>query len=200
MENLVIPLVKNPKAGLAGGDISPLTPVTFIEKCVFASFYAFDIIRKNYRNGASRLTADGKILALKKDFADSVKLNTSPISNADTFIYFENFFQEREYVFYKKALIYYRLAQTISDFRNQESRTRKSYLSMSKYRGRAFNNEWNIPIFVYFPAVLKAFFKYPIHSICFKILVNFPFYFKRKSNFRKWNLALSTKQLTDIKI
>ncbi|MBI4067723.1 glycosyltransferase, partial [Candidatus Gottesmanbacteria bacterium] len=150
IENLVNPLLKNPTTGLVSGHVIALPPKSFVGRCIYTSYLAFAEMRLNYKRGQSRLTLDGKILALRKEFADSLNLTDFPTGNVDIFIYFENLKQGRKYNFAKDAKIYYRLPETMADFRNQESRTIKSFALLEDHFGDIVRKEWQVPRKEYF--------------------------------------------------
>ncbi len=194
IENLLKPLIKDSEIGLVGGNIIALQPRTFIGKCIYTSYLAFQPIRLNYRNGVSRFTVDGKILAIRKNLANKLSLNKNDTGNTDIFIYFACLKKGYKYAFAKEAQVLYRLPETFADFRNQEQRTRRSFEVLRRQFGEIVEKEWIVPKRLYLLSVFKVFFKYPFHSLIFKIMNHFYLLPKNKS-FKTWKLATTTKEL-----
>lgn len=194
IQNLIKPLLKDPKIGLVGGNILALQPKTFIGKCIYTSYLAFQSLRLNYRNGVSRLTVDGKILAIRKDLASKLSLDKNDTGNTDVFIYFACLKKGFKYAFAKEAQVLYRLPESFDDFRNQEQRTMRSFAVLRQQFGEIVEKEWSIPKRLYILGMLKVFLKYPLNAMIFKIGNSFYLLPKEKS-FKTWKLAKTTKEL-----
>jgi glycosyltransferase involved in cell wall biosynthesis len=194
IEEIVRPF-KNKKVGLVGGNIKALPPKTFIGQCIYTSYLVFLNLRLNYKKGKTDLTCDGKILALSKDFAESLKLESSKVGNVDIYLYYENLRQKRLYKFAKKAVVLFRLPESLKDFKNQEKRSVISRNLMQKSFGELFLAEHKISKLAYLKSALSVFFRYPLQSILFKLLVNRSSVSGKKSPI-KWKLALTTKKLS----
>lgn len=196
IEELVKPIIKDKKVGLVGGNVIALPPKTFIGRCIYTSYLAFLPMRYRIKDGETKLTCDGKILAITKDFADSLSLTKTKIGTVDIFIYFSNLVQGRKYKFAKKAKVLYRLPETIKDFRAQEIRTRLSYEIMRKHFGKIVEIEHDFPKIEYLRSTFGVFVKYPLESILFKLIINGIYFLDKSRAFSKWGLALSTKKLS----
>ncbi len=194
IEELIKPFIKNAKVGLVGGNIKALPPKTFIGKCIYTSYLIFEPLRYEFKKGESHLTCDGKVLALRKDLAKSLKLTNFPVGNVDIFLYYENLKQGRIYKFTKKAEVAYRLPETIRDFKNQESRATASRDLVKKQFSTLYKIHQKVPVFSYIKSAVKVFIKYPIETLYFKFIINKPEKINLGTNF-KWKLALTTKKL-----
>lgn len=196
VENLAKTMIKNTKIGYACGNIVPLQPTNFIGRCVYVSFLTYQPLRLQYKKGISPFTVDGKVMILRKEFADSLNLSsTKETGNVDIFIYFATLSSGWKYAFVTNAKVYYRLPETISDFRNQEMRTRKSKVILEKYFGDIVREEWSIPKDLYLLSSISSFIKYPIESLFFKFVVSNFYLFRNDHFFKTWQLAESTKNL-----
>lgn len=193
IENLVKPFKKNRKVGLVGGNIQALRPETFVGRCIYTSYLAFLPLR-NLKNGRTHLTCDGKIIALSRAFAETLKLTDAPVGNADIFIYFENLRQKRAYEYADNAKVFFRLPESIHEFRNQESRSLASQHLIKKYFGYSFDSNLLFPKKEYIKSVLQVFLKHPLESVFFKLFINRRVAIKNK-HFWKWRLAFTTKKL-----
>lgn len=194
IENLVKPLIHDPRIGLVGGNITALQPKTFIGKCIYTSYLVFQSLRLNYRGGVSRFTVDGKILAIRKGLANKLSLDKNDTGNTDIFIYFACFKKGFKYAFAKEAQVFYRLPETFADFRNQEQRTRRSFEVLRQQFGGIVEKEWAVPKRLYVFDLLKVFLKYPLKAVIFKIGNSF-YLLPKKKSFRTWKLAKTTKEL-----
>lgn len=195
IEELVKPIIKNKKVGLVGGNIKALKPATFIGECIYASYLVFLPLRLSYKKGETDLTCDGKIMALSKEFAKSLKLESSKVGNVDIYLYYENLRQNRLYRFAKKAEVLFRLPETLIDFKNQEKRSMISRDLMQKNFGELFQAGHKLSKTTYLKSVFSVFLKYPLQTLLFKILANRPAVTGKKSAI-KWKLALTTKKLS----
>lgn len=195
IEQLIKPMLKDRSVDLVGGNIIPLPPRNFIGKSVYASYLAFLPMRVNYRSGNNGLTFDGKIMGLRKRFADTLKLTDASTGNVDCFIYIQNLIQKRSYSFAQEAKVFYRLAESIVDYRNQETRARLTYQILKQEFGNIVEEQWRLPKKIYYMSMLRVFLQYPIESLFFKLFMNSFFKMPKEKKFMKWDLAKSTKDL-----
>ncbi len=192
--NLVSPLIKDRRINLVNGNPIAMRPKSFVGKSVYSSYLVFNTLRHKYKEGKSKLTVEGKIMALRKNLAKKINLKNSPTGNVDIFIYFENIRLGGHYAFAKNARVDYRLPETIRDYWNQENRTQSARALLRRSYGSIVDDEWRIPLRDYVRAILPVFMKYPIEALYFKFVIKL--YHKLKIRNRKnWVLALSTKKL-----
>lgn len=198
--HLITTFSKDRQIGFVCGDIQALDPTTFIGRCVKTSFDAFKLIRTAHRNGYSVYTADGKIMALRMEFAKNLDLNQTKIAgNVDIYIYFRAISTGWKYAFSPEAKIYCRLPETITDYRSQKIRAAKSRVMLREYFGRLVDTEFELPKKLYFVSTIRIFLKYPLEALLFKLLINNFYLLRGKNNFTKWKLASSTKKLLSAK-
>ena len=195
VNELALPIVKNKKVGLVGGNIKALFPETFIGRCIYSSYLAFLSLRYSIKKGETDLTCDGKILALSKDFAKTLKLTKFTVGNVDIYLYYENLKQGRIYKFAKKAEVFFRLPETIADFRNQEARSAVSRRIVKERFGSLFMENHKFPKVLYWNSIIKTLLKYPLETLFFKLFINTRLNVQKKS-YSKWKLALTTKKLS----
>lgn len=194
IQELVKPF-RNKKVGLVAGNIKALAPKTFIGRCVYASFLVFEPLRYEIENGLTDLTCDGKIFALKKDFAKTLNLKKRSVGNVDIFLYYENLRQGRVYKFAKNSQIFFRLPETIKDFKSQESRAILSRKLMASQFGELFKTKHKFSKITYLVSAFKVFIQYPLETVVFKLLINKSLNLNKRSSL-KWKLALTTKKLS----
>jgi len=195
IEELIRPFWGERNLGMVGGRVMPLSPKTFIGKCVFVSTLAYDLAAVKFKDGRSYLTVDGKILALKKVFYKSLVFEEDLMGNVDTFLYFENSKQGRGYFYARNAKVCYRLPETISDFRNQELRNRRTRNMMVKHFGELARKEFSEAKWSYYLSVVKVFLRYPLQSIIFKVFINRPFSESLTDGFYNWSRPSTTQTL-----
>lgn len=195
IEEIVKPFRSYKNVGLVSGNIKALEPKSLIGQCIYTSYLVFLPLRLSYMNGETDLTCDGKILALSKDFAKSLKLESSKVGNVDIYLYYENLRQKRLYKFAKKATVFFRLPESLRDFKNQEKRSVISRNLMQKNFGELFLVGHKISKLAYLKSALSVFLRYPLQTFLFKLLVNRSSVSGKKSSI-KWKLALTTKKLS----
>lgn len=194
IEELIKPF-KNKAVGLVGGNIQALQPKTFIGRCIYTSYLVFLPLRGNIKRGETDLTCDGKIVALSRDFAKTLDLRRIDVGNVDIYLFYENLRQNRLYKFAKKAVILYRIPETIDDFKNQELRARASRNLMKKHFQSLFLDNHKISRLDYLKSATSVFLKYPLKSLIFKMIIN-RYFMSTRQSFQKWRLALTTKKLS----
>lgn len=193
---LVKPFLEHPRVTLTGGNTIALRPRSFIGRCVYASYLAFNPIRYTVRNGHTMYTCDGKILALRRDFYKNVRFDGKPTGTVDFFLFFENLRMGGTYRFAKKAIVHFRLPETIRDFRNLQSRSRMVNKLMLEQYGNLCRREAKIPLDLYLHSTARVFLRYPLPSLFFKLVLNNGmFYHRPTQDFKTWELTSSTKNL-----
>ncbi len=195
INELALPIIKNNKVGLVGGNIKALYPKTFIGKCIYSSYLAFLDLRYSIKKGETDLTCDGKILAFSEDFAKTLRLTKFTVGNVDIYLYYENLKQKRLYKFAEKSEVFFRLPETIADFKNQEARSAVSRRLVKERFGSLFIENHKISLLNYTRSALKVFFKHPVETLYFKFYINTRLNLQKRS-YSKWKLALTTKKLS----
>lgn len=198
VSNLIAPIVDADDISMCGGHPHPLPAVTFLEKAVNCTVEAFLEFRQTVRGGNNVFSADGRLLAYRKDFYKSLIVPSDMIAN-DAYTYFCCVNQGLKYRYVKTAAVSFRSPQNIKDHIKQNTRFSASPLRMNKYFPKKLvRDEYAIPPLLRFKYYLKQFSHHPL--LCAYIyLLNV--YCKVKA-FRTeskmtavWKMAESTKIL-----
>ncbi len=198
---LIKPLVHNSRVGLVGGHPEPLPAATFTEKAVNLTLEAYIPLRKILKNGHNVLSATGRIMALRRELAKSIKVAKQTISN-DGFIYFSCLVKGWQYRYAFKAKAFFRSPQNLYDHINQNTRFDATPAFMMRYFPRELvEKEYFIPPELLLLQKLKQFLKHPILA-SYIFAVNQYCQFKAKIDLYKisslWEVVYSTKKLAQV--
>lgn len=171
IQSLVQPMIDNPKVGMTGGNPVPAKPETFLEKAVEVTYKAYISMRESIRNGNNIYTATGRLIALRKEVYHTIKVPKETISN-DHFVYFWTLKMNYTFAYADKALVYFRLPQTLHDHVNQETRFSSAEHFMRKYFSlEVVDREYEIPRGLFYKSILKQVIKYP-HLCAYIFVIN----------------------------
>ncbi len=198
IRDLIQPMLNDKKVGMSGGNPKPLKGKTFTEKAVNATCEIYIDFRKSIRGGNNIFSADGRLLAYRKNFIKKVLVPIDMIAN-DAYTYYCCLTQGFGYRFVESAIVNFRSPQTLSDQIRQNTRFSASSIRMLRYFSEDLvNKESQVPLNILVKSMLNQFIKHPI--LCSYIfLVNR--YCQAKANFSekqmtaKWEIALTTKVL-----
>ena len=195
VEKLVAPMIEDPTVTFVSGNIEALPPKTFIGRSIYTSYLAFIPIRQGIRGGQNMYSCDGKVLALRRDFARTVSLEHESTATVDIFLYFENLRFGGVYRFVQDATVQFRLPETAQDWRNLQRRSVLTRQLMQKTYGSLYEREAHIPRFLYCRSLARVALKYPLESAVFKFLINSGTSPTHVTPFKRWTLTTSTKRL-----
>ncbi len=196
--NIIQPLIKDKNVGMCGGNPIPIKPVTFVEKAVNSSVSAYLNLRKKVNGGDNIFSADGRLLAFKKDVVKKIKVPVDMIAN-DEYAYFCCLSLGFKYKFVPSAKVYFRSPQTLKDQIRQNVRFESAEARMKKYfSAELVNKETHIPRLLLLNSLFKQFLKNPLLSL-FIFLVNqycrlVAIKKEQKLN-AKWQIAYTTKNI-----
>ncbi len=118
LEKLAVPFFEISPAGLVSGNPRPLEPRTFIEKAARSAAAVYD--KTLYSTGSLHniFTCDGKIMALSKDFLESLRFpaDNKQLGNMDAYLYFSCIIKGFLYRNVPLARVWFRLPSTLSDY------------------------------------------------------------------------------------
>lgn len=200
IDNLVIPMLKNKKVGLVGGNPQPLPPRNFVEKATISAFTVYDEARCKFKNGESKYTCDGKIMALRRDFVNILDKSLKPEAYGcvDVYIYFANITNNFLYKYARNAVVYFKAPETVKDFISLTARNNANIYILNKTFGSIVNEEYTIPKKILYTAKAKELIKHPFPAITIFVLGQYCNYlaYKRANNFQvTWDIVTSTKNL-----
>lgn len=118
IEKMVKKFQESSRVGVVQGKVQPMKAKTFIEKAINNYFYSRDELVHIFNYGESVYGARAGCMALRKDFAKTIHLPKF-ILNDDAFIYMHCILSGWTFVYEGSVGVWYRSAQTISDFQKQ---------------------------------------------------------------------------------
>lgn len=196
LRDIIRPLVENKQVAMCGGDPRPTKPVTFTEKAVNCTFDAYHNFRNILRGGNNIFSADGRLLAYKKEFIQRVTIPPNMIAN-DAFTYYCCIRAGYEYRYVESAVVYFRSPQNLVDQVKQNSRFLAAPIRMMKYFPKDLvRKESHVPFFLLCKSFAIEYVKHPV--LCTYIFfVNLYTRIRAKSIERtltaKWPMAYTTK-------
>lgn len=199
IDDLIRPMLSDSKVFLVGGNTRPLLPKTFFEKAVYSTFLVFEKSRYELRGGNNLFGCTGACMVLRKEFAK--KINFPEIINEDDFIYFSCIKNRYKFIHVRKAKIYYKLPNKLSDYLRQIFRSNPEaiYINFKKYFGEMVEKEYKRPLGFYAKNIFKVFIKHPlpVAYIIFINIISRPFFPVVSRGYKwSWHTASSTKDLS----
>lgn len=198
IRDIILPIVLDQKVGMCGGHPRPIKASTFTEKSVNCTFNAYEPFRSLVRGGNNVFSADGRLLAFRREFIKQVKVPEDMIAN-DAFTYFSCLDKGFAYRYVKTAVVLFRSPQTFTEQVKQNTRFEAAPARMSKYfPNKLVDQEYDIPFNIFLKSVFEQMVRHPI--LCgYIFLVNaycrLKAFFTEKQLTAKWQMAHTTKIL-----
>lgn len=171
--SIIKPIVENPTVGMCGGNPQPIRGTTFIEKAVNITTEAYIPLRWLLRGGNNIFSADGRLLAYRKELVKKITIPVDMIAN-DMFTYFSCLTLGWSYIFVREAVVHYRSPTTIWDHIRQNTRFAAAGIRMRKYFPlNMVQKEYSAPGFQLKKQMLRIFFKHPLMGMYIFILNKF---------------------------
>lgn len=198
VRDIVKPLLNKSKYGMCGGNPMPAEAKTFIEAAVNHTVEAYIKLRPLVRNGENPLSADGRLLAFKKEVYKKLSIPVDMIAN-DEFAYFSNLSMGFRYKFVKSAIVSFRSPQNLRDQIVQNTRFRAAPLRLKKYFPNSLlEQEYSIDMSLLLRIYIVTFIKHPVHCVFIFILNLYTKILAHKAErllTAKWTMAVSTKKI-----
>lgn len=197
MSNLILPMQRDPRVGLVGGNPQPAKGRTFIENAVNLTCSVYQEVRISHRGGNNVFGADGRIMALSQKFAASVNVPDATIAN-DQFLYFSCISSRFRFIHEQSAVVTYRSPSTLSDQIRQNTRFIAAHTRMKRYFGSLVDKEYAIPRKFILPRKISSFFRKPIHALSIRSINIYCSLKARKEESKMnalWLIAPTTKEL-----
>ena len=198
IRDIILPIILDQKAGMCGGHPRPVPAKTFTEKAVNCTFAAYEPFRSLVRGGDNVFSADGRLLAFRREFIKQVYVPEDMIAN-DAFAYFSCLDKGFAYRYVKTAVVLFRSPQTFAEQVKQNTRFEAAPARMNKYfPAELVKREYHIPFNIFLKNALKQIVRHPI--LCgYIFLINaycrFRAFFMEKRLTAKWQMAHTTKHL-----
>lgn len=196
IRDIIKPLQTEKKVGMCGGHPMPSRATTFVEKAVNCTFEVYDGLRSLIRDGNNSLSADGRLLAFKKELVKTIKVPLDMISN-DAYTYFCCITSGYEYRYVESAIVHFRSPQTLKDQIKQNTR----FVSTSRRMARYFPKnivarEDYIPKDILYRRLLAQLIRHPVLGIYIATVNTYcriRSLYMEKVLTAKWPMAYSTK-------
>lgn len=198
IRDVIKPIIENKKVGMCGGNPKPVLAETFTEKAVNCTFEAYQSFRESVRGGDNKFSADGRLLAIRRELVKKINVPSDMIAN-DVYIYFCCLTLGYKYRYVENAVVSFRLPQTLKDQIRQNTRFMASSIRMRKYfTEEIVAREYHIPPNMLLKNVLIQFIKHPV--LCSYIFaINRYCWIKARAKEKylnaKWDMAWSSKFL-----
>jgi len=154
-------------------------------------------LRGNLRGGNNIFSADGRLLAYKKELAKKIFVPTDMIAN-DAYTYFCCITMGYKYKYVSSAVVLFRSPQNLKDQIRQNTRFLSAHIRMERYFPQeVVKREWYIPKKIILINMARQFFRHPILS-AYIFTVNkycsFISVKKERELNAKWDMAYTTKK------
>jgi len=196
IEELVLPIV-NGQADLTSGKITELNAITFIEKVLKTSMEVKRELFESYKHGANIYTCHGRSRAFSRRFYTSFTALTQ-VAADDAYSYLSCKQLGFVYQYTPKAVLQYRLPQTLRDHLRQSNRFFQGNQQLLRYvKPEVVGDAFALPLSLQASTLAKFLVTQPLHFVFYiGILV----YSKLQSLISPtitstWNIATSSKVL-----
>lgn len=127
---------KDPEVMVAGGNVYPQEPATFIQRGIYATFKVFYKSKKNYNGGDNIFGCVGSCMAVRRPFADALRI--PDIVCDDAYIYMSCVTEGHKFKYVDSARVRYKMALTLGDYLKQQFRGANAvpYLLRGYFGGR----------------------------------------------------------------
>jgi glycosyltransferase involved in cell wall biosynthesis len=157
--NLIKPIIDNKSVELTAGKITPLSPISFVQKAVYAGTKLWDEARRINKN-SDMYYCGGAIRAFSKKLYKEIKFPKIKAEDVYPYLYCKSKGYKFSYV--KSAEIFHTLPLKLADYVKQMNRYLKSPVEQESVFGeKIVNKEFTINFKIKIYALLKVFIKNP---------------------------------------
>jgi len=198
IRDLIRPLINELNVAMCGGNPQPLKARTFTERAVNCTYEAYAPFRESVRGGNNVFSAEGRILAFRRELANTIHVPENMIAN-DMYAYLYCITRGYRYRHVPSAVVYFRSPQSLRDQIRQNTRFVSGPSRMERYFPPALvRYERSVPTNMFFRSIMRQYFLHPIlSSYIFAVngycRVRALFLEKKLSG--TWDMAHSTKTL-----
>jgi glycosyltransferase involved in cell wall biosynthesis len=180
---------------LAGGQVIPLPPKTFIGRAIATQEYFWSHVKTNINNGNNVHTHTGPFSAAGKQFIKKIKI---PLNIPDDhFLYFKTIQKGYQYRYVKHAKVYIEIPQNFNDYMHQSTRFLTSADNVKTYFGDFTEQYYHVSRFTKIKSYIITFIKYPFHLPIALILVGlqkvFASLYMEKKGYGLWTQIKTSK-------
>jgi hypothetical protein len=195
LNNLIEPFYKKKNIGIVGGKTTPLSSINLFENILyFSCALKQEIYEKSlYKTGL--YLCHGRIRAFSKEFLS--KLEWKKLAGEDAYFYLQCMSMGYEFIYSKKAEIFYRLPQNFEDHKKQSLRFIASQNALIRlFSEQTADKYLKIPKKVFYIMLIKYFIINPIYFFGY-IVITFYVKIHRSNNYSNaiWSESISSKNL-----
>lgn len=199
VRDMIKPLIMGKNVGMCGGNPLPMKAKTFTESAVNCTVEAYIPLRKTLRGGNNIFSADGRMLAFKKNFVKNINIPEVDVVANDAYMYYACKTSGFEYTFVESGVVLFRSPQSLGDQIKQNTRFLAMPIKMNKYFDNYLvRDERRIPKIVMLIQMIKVFVRHPLQSIyIYGINLYCRFRVRRTENkiTALWSIANTTKKV-----
>lgn len=186
----------NKNVMLVGGNDTPKLSRNFVQKMAAVWVNVWYKARVNFNDGVTVNNHKGCASAIRRSFAKKMLLPKEIVGEED-YVYFMVKKSGYNFVFAKKAIVYYSLPATLKDFLVQTTRFVTSKDILSEMLGNWIYQEYKIPVFDKMRALFEEFIEEPIYlpiAVFFQIVqrISSPLFVEKYTN-GYWKIIKSSK-------
>lgn len=183
-------------AMLVSGNKCPEYPYSFLQRGLYSTYKVFHESKLKIKDGNNIFGCQGGFIALRKQFTKNLKLRK--VISEDAYLYLECKRQGYDFRYIDSARVYYKLANSLSDYLSQFFRSTPESVDifLRKYFGNMAKEEFHRPLVFYSSAVVGVLLDDPLPTL-YVILIYLlakpfiPLMTKRYKGY--WSVATSTK-------
>jgi glycosyltransferase involved in cell wall biosynthesis len=151
-------------AGLAGMNLQPLAPRTFIERAFVSTFRVYERIREAMPDPNNSFTCDGGALSLSPQFAGMIEFpaNAAEMGNLDAFLYFSCLRAGFIYRHVPQAVANYRSPATLRDYLRRTIRNKSQERILKKLFGKIVSTSFRPPWMLYWKSITQESLTNPL--------------------------------------
>jgi glycosyltransferase involved in cell wall biosynthesis len=143
--------------GLAGMNLQPLPPRTFIERAFVSTFRVYERIREAMADPNNSFTCDGAALSLSPQFVRAIEFpaDAAEMGNLDAFLYFSCLRAGFMYRHVPQAVAYFRSPATLRDYLRRTIRNRSQEGILKRRFGKIVSTSFRPPRMLYWKSITK---------------------------------------------
>jgi glycosyltransferase involved in cell wall biosynthesis len=166
LERAVLPIFQD-AAGLAGMNVQPLPPRSFVERAFVSTFRVYERIREAMPNPDNVLTLDGAAMSLSPRFARSVAFPVNPAEagNLDAFLYFTCAEGGFKYRHAADAVVWSRSPSTLRDYLRRSVRNQSQGEILRKKFGARVLADLRPPFSLYLKSIVPEILMNPLGAL-----------------------------------
>lgn len=196
IQNIISPILNNPKIGLVAAKNISIPQQTFFGSIIEFSHKLKTDMYENINRGCNVYSCYGRARAFSKEFYSDFKWPDNVPE--DAYSYFESI--RKGFVFYssKKAKIFFSVPGNLKDHRKQSVRFFNGKFKLKRFfQERLIRKEYAIPFGLILRTSIKYFIKSPHKLVIYFIISGYLkiFSFRANINHSRYDLSSSTKKL-----